>query len=209
MVLEICILIVVIVILVFGLIIWALQYNIMVSLSNRCTESWADVDVELKRRYDLIPVLVRAVKAYTKHERVLLQSVTEIRELCMRSRSTPGEKSRIESQLQSALDQLLMKLEAYPNLKASPNFLKLQKELSETEDRIAAARRFYNANVRELNIRTEQFPSNIVAKIHGFTKKEYFKVEDRSEAISMQEPVPVRMGIRSQQRPRYRNGNRY
>ncbi len=188
---EICVIPILLVIFFLILLIWGLQYNSMVSLNNRCDESWADVDTELKRRYDLIPNLVKTVKGYAKHERLLLQNITKVRELCMHTRSIPSEKAEPESQLQSLLGQLLMKLEAYPDLKASENFLNLQKELSETEDRIAAARRFYNANVRELNIKTEQFPSNIVAIIHGFRKREYFQIRDKREALSMQKPIPV------------------
>ena len=188
---EICYTILLLVIIIFIFLTWGLLYNSLVSLTNRCDESWADVDTELKRRYDLIPNLVNTVKGYASHERMLLQNITQIRELCMHTRSTPGEKAGPETELQSLLSQLLMKLEDYPDLKASQNFLRLQKELAETEDRIAAARRFYNANVRELNIKTEQFPSNAVAKIHGFTKREYFQIRDRREAMAMQQPVPV------------------
>lgn len=177
-------------VLVLILIIWIAQYNGLVSVRNRADESWSDVQTELKRRYDLIPNLVKTVKGYAKHEKSLLTEITELREQCMKLHDNPKKQAVQEGKLSSLLDKLNVRLEAYPDLKASKNFLQLQEELTDTEDRIQAALRFYNANIRELKNKREQFPSNIVANAHGFKDKEYFKVEGKA-AKEMQDPVEV------------------
>jgi len=182
---------IVIIVLVIIMGVWVGQYNSIVSLSNRCDESWSDVQMELKRRYDLIPNLVSTVKGYAKHESSLLRDLTSIRERCIRETGSPSQQAVPEARLQSLMDSLMMRFENYPNLRASENFLELQMELTNTEDRIAAALRFYNSNVREINIKTDAFPSNMVAKFHGFGKREYFKVTDVKVASDMQYPVDV------------------
>jgi len=158
-------------------VIWVVvQYNSLVSLKNYIRESWSDVDVELKRRYDLIPNLVATVKGYAAHERAVLERVTELRNRCAANNGPVGEQARDEVQLVDALKQLLVVVENYPQLKADQNFLQLQKELVNTEDRIQAARRFYNGNVRDYRNRRETFPSNLVANMFNFQSEEFFTV---------------------------------
>ena len=156
----------------------ALMYNHLVGLRNRVTESWSNVDTELKRRYDLIPNLVETVKGYAAHERAVLQQVVEARGRAVASTGSAGSQARDENVLIGALRQLLAVAENYPQLKASANFLQLQQELANTEDRIQAARRFYNANVRDLNTRIGVFPSNVIAGVFGFKAEKFFEVED-------------------------------
>jgi LemA protein len=161
------------------ILVWLIAtYNILVSLRNQCRESWSDVDTELKRRYDLIPNLVETVKGYAKHEQETLRLVVEARNRAVASTGSPQSQARDENVLVGFLRQLLAVVEAYPQLKANENFLKLQAELANTEDRIQAARRFYNANVRDLNNRVQMFPSNLIAGMFGFTLEEYFEIED-------------------------------
>lgn len=186
-----CAVIALIAIVLLVLVIWIAQYNGLVSVNNRCDESWSDVQTELKRRYDLIPNLIKTVKGYAKHERELLTKLTELRESVIKMKGTPKEQAREASQFNHLLDKLMVRLEAYPDLKASKNFLALQEELTDTEDRIQAALRFYNANVREMNNKKQQFPSNAVANVHGFKLREYFKVGDKKTAEAMQKPVDV------------------
>ena len=153
------------------------QYNALVALRNYIRESWSDVDVELKRRYDLIPNLVAVVKGYAAHERETLERVTELRNRCAANNGPVADQSRDEVQLVDALKQLLVVVENYPQLKADQNFLKLQTELVNTEDRIQAARRFYNGNVRDYRNKCETFPSNLVAKMFGFKSEgDFFSV---------------------------------
>jgi LemA protein len=153
------------------------KYNGLVSLRNYIRESWSDVDTELKRRYDLIPNLVAVVKGYAAHERNVLERVTELRDRCAANDGTVGDESRDEAQLVNALKQLLAVVENYPNLKADENYLKLQEELVTTEDRIQAARRFYNGNVRDYRNKCESFPSNLVARMFGFKPEgDFFSV---------------------------------
>ena len=153
------------------------QYNALVSLKNYIRESWSNVDVELKRRYDLIPNLVAAVKGYATHERTVLEHVTELRNRCAANNGPVVDQSRDEVQLVDALKQLLVVVENYPQLKADQNFLQLQKELVNTEDRIQAARRFYNGNVRDYQNKCQTFPSNVVAKMFGFQPEgDFFSV---------------------------------
>jgi LemA protein len=158
----------------------AVSYNRFVSQRNLVQESWRQVDVELKRRHDLIPNLVETVKGYATHEREVFDEVTRARATAAAPGSSPAEQGHQEGILGRALGRLFAVAEAYPELKASSNFLHLQQELTETEDRIAAGRRFYNANVRALNTRVESVPSNIVASTFGFSKEEYFEVEDEA-----------------------------
>jgi LemA protein len=161
------------------ILIWvALTYNVLVRLRNTCKESWAGVDTELKRRYDLIPNLVETVRGYAQHERETLTRVVEARTRAVASTGSPGSQARDENALVDSLRQLFAVVERYPDLKASGNFLKLQEELTDTEDRIQAARRFYNANVRDLNNRVEVIPSNLIAHLFGFTREEFFEIEN-------------------------------
>jgi LemA protein len=153
------------------------QYNALVALKNYIRESWSNVDTELKRRYDLIPNLVAAVKGYAAHEREVLERVTELRNRCVANNGSPSEQAVDEKQLVDSLKQLLVVVENYPQLKGDQNFLKLQTELVNTEDRIQAARRFYNGNVRDYRNKCEIFPSNLVAKMFGFKSEgDFFSV---------------------------------
>jgi len=154
------------------------SYNRFVSQRNLVAESWRQIDVELHRRHDLIPNLVETVKGYASHERGVFEAVTQARAAAASPGSTPAAQAQQEGILGQALGRLFAVAEAYPDLKASTNFLELQRQLTETEDRIAAGRRFYNANVRALNTRVESFPSNIVASTFTFKQAEYFAVED-------------------------------
>jgi LemA protein len=158
----------------------AVSYNRFVAQRNLVQESWRQIDVELKRRHDLIPNLVETVKGYATHEREVLDAVTSARSVAAAPGSSPAEQARQEDVLGQALGRLFAVAEAYPELKASDNFLHLQRELTETEDRIAAGRRFYNGNVRALNTRVESFPSNLVASTFGFSRAEYFEVDERT-----------------------------
>jgi LemA protein len=158
----------------------AVSYNRFVSQRNLVQESWRQIDVELKRRHDLIPNLVETVKGYASHEREVLDAVTSARSVAAAPGSSPSEQAQQEGLLGQALGRLFAVAEAYPELEASANFLELQRELTETEDRIAAGRRFYNGNVRALNTRVESFPSNIVASTFGFTRAEYFEVAEHT-----------------------------
>jgi len=153
------------------------QYNALVTLKNYIRESWSNVDTELKRRYDLIPNLVAVVKGYAAHERAVLERVTELRNRCAANNGSPSEQAVDEKQLVDSLKQLLVVVENYPQLKADQNFLKLQTELVNTEDRIQAARRFYNGNVRDYRNKCETFPSNLVANLFGFKSEgDFFSV---------------------------------
>ncbi len=169
------------------LIIVAAMYNGLVRARNACDESWADIDTELRRRYDLIPNLVECVKGYAAHERETLERVVQARNTAMGNHGSPGSQAKDENVLVGALRQVFALAEEYPQLKANENFLHLQQELANTEDRIQRSRRFYNANVRDLNNRIDVFPSNLIASSFGFAKREYFEIED---AI-VREPVKV------------------
>ena len=159
--------------------IWLMgTYNGLVRARNTTTESWSNVDTELKRRYDLIPNLVETVKGYAAHERATLQSVIEARNRAVASTGRPADQARDENAFLATLRQLFVLVEGYPDLKADRNFRALQEELRNTEDRIQAARRFYNANVRDLNNRVEMFPSSVVASLGGFQKSDYFEIEE-------------------------------
>ncbi|GAI46036.1 unnamed protein product, partial [marine sediment metagenome] len=153
------------------------SFNGLVKKKNRAKEAWADIDVQLKRRYNLIPNLVEAVKGYASHERGVLERVTEARTRAMGAQGMK-EKAKAENMLTNTLKSLFAVSENYPDLKASQNFLELQRELRDTEDKVQAARRFYNTNVRDLNIKIESVPSNVVARMFNFKKMELFELEE-------------------------------
>ena len=164
-----------------------LAYNRFVRLGFRADEAWSDIDVQLKRRYDLIPNLIETVKGYATHEREAFENVTKARAAAMGAQ-TPEEHAKTENMLTGALKSLFAVAEAYPDLKANQNFLELQRELSDTENKIQAARRFYNTNVRDLNTATQTFPSNLIASLFGFKVREFF---DLDESAEQREPVKV------------------
>ena len=169
---------------VLFVLIWiAGTYNGLVRLRMHCRESWADIDTELRRRYDLIPNLVETVKGYAAHEKQTLQAVLEARTKAAASTGSPSQQAKDENMLVGALRQLWAVSEDYPDLKANQNFLALQRELADTEDRIQAARRFYNANVRDLNTRVSVFPSNLIAGVFGFNPGEFFEVDPAARAL--------------------------
>jgi len=184
-------LIVILVIVVVLALIFAGLYNGLVKLRNVVQESWAQIDVELKRRHDLIGNLVETVKGYAAHERGTLEDVMKARSVAMAGGQSPAQQAQSEGLLSAALGRLIAVAEAYPDLKANQNFLALQQELTATEDRIAASRRYYNANVRELNTRVETVPSNMVAGVFNIERAEYFEVEGEER-----EPVRVDFGQR-------------
>ncbi len=155
-------------------------YNSIVTLRNRVKEAWADIDVQLKRRHDLIPNLVEVVKGYATHEKDIFENVAEARTRAMGAQSGQ-DKAEAENALSQTLKSLFAVAEAYPELKASTNFLELQRELTDAEDKIQAARRFYNANVRDFNTKIQVFPTNIFAQIFGFTLEQLFEIADASE----------------------------
>lgn len=171
-------------------------YNNFIRLTQRAKEAWADIDVQLKRRYDLIPNLIETVKGYAAHERGVFEEVTEARAKATQihvdpSNITPEQIQAMagaEGALTQSLGKLLAVAEAYPDLKANENFKELQRELVDTENKIQAARRFYNANVRDLNIGLQSFPANIVGNAFNFEQKQYFEIEENSAA---REPVAV------------------
>lgn len=174
------------------IIIWAIfAYNRFITLRTRADEAWADIDVQLKRRYDLIPNLINTVKGYAAHEKSVLENVTKARAdaISAEESGNPAESARAENMLTSALRSVFAVAENYPDLKANQNFLELQRELSDTENKIQAARRFYNTNVRDLNIKIETFPSNVIAGVFNFGKREFFEIEEGSVEA---EPVEVK-----------------
>ena len=160
------------------LVFWAIGiYNGLIKLRNLVQEAWRQIDVELKRRHDLIPNLVETVKGYAAHERGTLEGVMQARSAAMSGGQSPAAAAQSEGMLSQALGRLFAVAEAYPDLKANTNFLALQQELTSTEDRIASGRRYYNANVRELNTRVESVPSNFVAGMFNIGREEYFEAE--------------------------------
>lgn len=171
-------------ILLLVLMIFIGMYNGLVAIRNHCDEAWSNIDTELQRRYDLIPNLVETAKGYAKHERGLLEDVVKLREQAAGNHGAISSQAADESLLQNALGKLMVRLEAYPDLKASANFLEVQKELANTENRIQAALRFYNGNVRENNNKMEQFPSNIVAGMFSFTTRDYFELENPDAKVA-------------------------
>lgn len=177
------------VLVVIALFVWA-TYNGLVKLNVRVQEAWSDITVQLKRRADLIPNLVEAVKGYASHEKQVFQDVTEARaNVVNATQKGPKETAAAENQFEQALKSLFAVSEAYPQLRASENFQQLQSELVDTEDKIQAARRFYNSGVRDLNTKIQQFPANIVASMFKFTNKEFFEVDDMA---SVEKPVEVK-----------------
>ena len=176
------------IIIVVVLLLWlVLAYNSLVRFRNRAQEAWSDIDVQLKRRYDLIPNLVETVKGYAVHERQVFENVTAARARAMGA-PMGKEKAGAEDALSGALKSLFAVAENYPQLKASENFQKLQDELTDTEDKIQAARRFYNGNVRDLNIAIQSFPKNLIANSFGFKQMEFFGDVSETE----REPVKVK-----------------
>ena len=167
--------------------VWA--YNNFVRLTNRTEEAWSDIDVQLKRRYDLIPNLIETVKGYAAHEAGTLQKVTEARTKAMGAQ-TVGEHAQAENMLTGALKSLFAVSESYPDLKANSNFVELQRELSDTENKIQAARRFYNSVVQDLQNAIEQFPTNIVGSTFGFKTREFFQLGENEQVAK--EPVKVK-----------------
>jgi len=157
-------------------------YNSLVTLRQRTEESWSDIDVQLKRRYDLIPNLVETVKGYATHEKELLENVTKARNVAMGANSLE-DKAQAENMLSGTLKSLFAVSENYPDLKANQNFIELQRELSDTENKIQASRRFYNSTVMTLNTKIETVPSNLIASMFGFIKKEYFEIEEQDKEV--------------------------
>jgi len=162
-----------------------LTYNRLIVLKNRCQEAWADIDVQLKRRHDLIPNLVETVKGYAGHERELFEKVTEARTRAIAA-ETVKDREGAENVLSTTLKTLFAVAENYPELKAATNFLELQREIRDTEDKIQAARRFYNTNVRDLNASLESFPVNMLAPMLSISKREFFGAEETDR-----EPIKV------------------
>jgi LemA protein len=159
------------------------MYNSLIRLKNRVNEAWSDIDVQLKRRYDLIPNLVETVKGYAAHEKETLERVTKARTDAMAAQSGGDAKQQAaaENALSSTLKSIFALAENYPDLKANQNFLELQRELSDTENKIQASRRFYNGNVRDFNTKLQVFPTNIIGNMLGFKAREYFEIEEAKE----------------------------
>ena len=174
------VLIVIVALIVIAVIYAIATYNSLIRLQNRADEGFSDIDVQLKRRHDLIPNLVETVKGYAAHERQTLENVTQARNAAVAA-SGPQAQSQAENQLTGALRQLFAVAENYPDLKASRNFLELQNEITDTEDKIQASRRFYNMTVRDLNVKIDQFPSSMIAGFGSFQKREFFELDDTTD----------------------------
>ena len=169
-------------IVVILLLVLVAMYNGLVRLRNQVKNAWAQIDVQLKRRYDLIPNLVETVKGYMTHERETLEAVTNARNIAQQASSaSAGERAKVEGELSSALSRLLVTVENYPDLKANQNFLALQEELTSTENKISFSRQYYNDSVLKYNNKTQMFPSNIIASITGFKAGEFFEVTVAAE----------------------------
>jgi LemA protein len=165
-----------VIVVILAIVLWVL-YNGLVRLRNQVKNAWAQIDVQLKRRYDLVPNLVETVKGYMKHERETLEAVTKARNLAQQASSAgAGERAKAEGELSSALSRLLAVVERYPDLKANQNFLALQEELTSTENKIGFSRQYYNDSVLRYNNQTQMVPSNIVASMFGFKAGEFFEV---------------------------------
>jgi len=178
----------VILVVIILVILWIIgAFNGLVTLKNRTKEALADIDVQTKRRYDLIPNLVETVKGYAAHESGVFEKVTQARANAMNAQGT-AQKEQAENALSGTLKSLFAVAESYPDLKASQNFLALQNEITDTEDKIQAARRFYNTNVRDLNIRIESFPANLIANSFGFKEMDLFQTTNDAE----KQPVQVK-----------------
>ena len=170
------------------ILLWVISvYNGLIKTRNRTKEAWADIDVQLKRRYDLIPNLVETVKGYATHEKELFEKVTQARANAIGAQGMK-EKVMAVNALSGTLKSLFAVAENYPDLKASVNFLELQRELTDTEDKVQAARRFYNTNVMELNTQIESFPANTIVSVFGFKQMELFEIAEAAQ----KEPVPVK-----------------
>lgn len=178
-------LIIVIAILVVIVLAFVGMYNSLISLRNRTDEAFSDIDTQLKRRHDLIPNLVNTVKGYATHEREVLENVTAARNGAVNAHG-PEAQAKAETALNSALGRLFAVAEAYPDLKANQNFLSLQNELTDTEDKIQASRRFYNMQVRNLNTKVQSIPTNLIAGIANVTEREFFEIEDAAERATPQ-----------------------
>lgn len=175
------------IIVVLGIFLWA-TYNGLVTLKIRVDEAWSDITVQLKRRLDLIPNLVNSVKGYAAHESGVFEKVTEARANALNAKGVK-ETAAAENEFEGALKSLFAVAEAYPDLKANQNFLQLQQELVDTEDKIQASRRFYNGGVRDLNTKIQVFPNNVFAGMLGFKQREFFEVEDMA---AVDKPVDVK-----------------
>jgi len=173
--------IIIIAVLALIVIFFIATYNRLIRYKNRTDEAWSDISVQLKRRHDLIPNLIEAVKGYARHERELFQKVTEARSRAVEA-GTPKEQAEAENALTGTLKSLFAVAENYPELKANQNFLQLQEELTDTENKIQASRRFYNTNVRDLNTALQSFPTNIVAAIFNFRQRDFFELKEEAEA---------------------------
>ncbi|MEA3464111.1 MAG: LemA family protein [Patescibacteria group bacterium] len=160
-----------------------IMYNSLIRLKNRVHEAWSDIDVQLKRRYDLIPNLIETVKGYASHEKETLEKVVQARNAAMQAQSGGGAKevAKAENMLSSTLKSIFALSESYPDLKANQNFLELQRELSDTENKIQASRRFYNGNVRDFNTKIQVFPTNMIAGTLNFKAREFFEIEEARE----------------------------
>jgi LemA protein len=171
------------------IVLWAVfAYNRFIALTNRVKEAWSDIDVQFKRRYDLIPNLVETVKGYATHEKTTLEQLTAARTQAINAQGSP-DRAKAEDALSGALKTVFAVSENYPNLKANENFLELQRELSDTENKIQAARRFYNSVVQDLNVSIQSFPNNVIAGWFGFKMSEYFQLSEADAAAK--EPVKV------------------
>lgn len=177
------------IIVIGGIFLWV-TYNSLVALRVRVDEAWSDITVQIKRRLDLIPNLIETVKGYAKHEKSVFNEVTEARANVLSAKGVK-ETAKAENQFESALKSLFAVAEAYPDLKASQNFVELQKELVDTEDKIQASRRFYNSGVRDLNTKVQTFPANIVAKMFNFKNRVFFELEGSEQEIA-EKPVDVK-----------------
>jgi len=178
----------VVVVVSVALAVWLVfTFNSLVRLRNRAKEALSDIDVQLKRRFDLIPNLIETVKGYMSHEKSVLENVTKARTAVMSMSGSPLERDQAESQLSNTLKTLFAVSENYPDLKANVNFLDLQRELADTENKIQASRRFYNTMVMSLNTKVQSFPTNFIARPFGFTEEKFFEIESAAE----KEPVKV------------------
>lgn len=186
---EMVLIAIIAVVVLLGVFFWA-TYNGLVKLNVRVQEAWSDITVQLKRRADLIPNLIESVKGYAAHEKGVFEAVTEARTAVLgATQQGPAAAAKAENQFEGALKSLFAVAENYPQLRANENFLQLQNELVDTEDKIQASRRFYNGGVRDLNTKIQQFPGNLIAGMLGFTQREFFEVADQA---AVEKPVEVK-----------------
>lgn len=177
------------IVVVLAIVLWVV-YNSLVTLKVRVDEAWSDITVQLKRRLDLIPNLVETVKGYAAHEQGVFQAVTEARANALNAKGVK-ETAAADNQFEGALKSLFAVSEAYPDLKANQNFIELQQELVDTEDKIQASRRFYNGGVRDLNTKIQTFPSNVIANMFGFKNRDFFELDEAEQKIA-EKPVDVK-----------------